>query len=97
MVSSMRISRRSFHIFAIDDLFRTLFTLICEGQTPSNPFELELTVAVLFGFNAKSEYNVIVNSVRGGKAERLTWDDITVACGNHGRLLDFYANRKAEK
>lgn len=70
---------------------------ICEGQTPSNPFELELTGAVLFGFNAKSEYNVNVNSVRGGKAERLTWDDITVACGNHGRLLDFYANRKAEK
>lgn len=59
--------------------------------------EFELTGALAFGFNRKSEYNVIVNSVKDGKTERLAWDDIKDACGSHGRLLDFYANRKAEK
>lgn len=56
--------------------------------------DLELTGSRSFGFNRETEYNVIVNSVRAGKTERLAWDDVKVACGEHGRQIDFYTNKK---
>ncbi len=32
--------------------------------------------------------------VRAGKTERLVWDDVKVACGEHDRQIDYYTNKK---